>query len=447
MFVKALWICLFGVLVTPVFAQYEFGCICSTDVPYATGPNNSHKLAFRSELLNPESDTVTLIFQSAESIYIATSGNGSSPWSRPQALYPGQNPGVTWGRSGHRHLVWEMVDTASGVRNIFYRNLEYRMTPLNVSQSSVACSHPDVYGDSTGAAHIVWEEGGEIWYRRANQNGVIGDRFCVSGNAGDVCDLPAIEEFSDGLAVVWEKFDAQRGRYRIMQRRQVNGVWEPEQFLMEAYWPLHHPSVDFSVGGESFSAGWDVDAGGNLEVHFHDGNGGGYSTPGSSTAPVLSTLGTVWSYLFWEEDSAGRKDIFTHFYYFMSGWTRNSVRRIFSIAEPIFSPNCLGALLVWTQGDAPPYKVMWGYFGYPIGVEERTTTNTRPVLQIPTVVRNVIFLPAANSGQVLGGLFDRTGRKVMDLKAGANDVAHLSPGVYFVHPALGQEAGKVIITK
>mgnify|MGYP000116292235 CR=1 FL=1 len=444
---KAFWVCLLGVLVIPVFAEYEFGCICSTNAAHATGPSNSHKLAYRSELINPDRDTVTLIFQSAESIYIATSGNGSSPWSRPQALYPGQNPGITWGRSGHRHLVWEMVDTASGVRNIFYRNLEYRMMPINVSQSTVACSHPDVYGDSFRMAHIVWQEGGEIWYRRATESGVIGERFCVSGYAGVACDWPAIEEFNDGISVVWQMFDSQTGVYRIMQRRQVGGMWQPEQVLMESTDPLRHPSVDFSTGGESFSAGWEVSVGTNFEVHFHGGNGGGYPTPGSSTAPVLTTMGTVWSYLFWEEDSLGTKDIFTHFYYFMTGWSRSSIRNIFSIAEPVFSPNCLGALLVWTQGDAPPYKVMWGFFDYPIAAEEQTTTNAKPAPPIPTVVRNVIFLQAAvNSGWVQGGLFDRTGRKVMDLKAGANDVAHLTPGVYFVHQAQRQELRKVIIT-
>jgi hypothetical protein len=46
---------------------------------------------------------------------------------------------------------------------------------------------------------------------------------------------------------------------------------------------------------------------------------------------------------------------------------------------------------------------------------------------------------------------DASGRKVLDLRAGANDVRALAPGVYFVReaqaPAQAQAVRKVILTE
>jgi hypothetical protein len=46
-------------------------------------------------------------------------------------------------------------------------------------------------------------------------------------------------------------------------------------------------------------------------------------------------------------------------------------------------------------------------------------------------------------------LLDISGRKVLDLKSGANDVSGLSPGVYFVRKAQAQAqaVGKVLIAR
>ncbi len=432
---KALMVvCLSVLLSAPVYAQYEFGVVCSTDVPFATGPNNSHKLAFRYELLFPHRDTVALIFQSSESIYQCISG-GANVWSRPVALYPGSDPGITFGKDGDRHLVWQMVDT-NGTLNIFYRNLEFRMVPVNVSSSDYNCFHPDVFADSTGVAHIVWEEGEispQIWYRTANEGGVVGERFRVSSDSLAECRLPAIERFSNGICVVWQQVDTTQSlAYKIMRRRQVNGVWQQEEVLGEQNEPLSHPALDFGTDDEGFSGGWDKVVSGNYEVQFYGGNGGGYLTGGASTAPVLTTMGDVWSYLFWQEDSFGRKDIFTHFYYFMTGWSSpGSVRNIFQINEQVYAPNCLGALLVWTQGDTAPYKVMWGFFNYPIAVSEQTGKR-QAGMSGATVLGNFLSLPASVGWESPPMLLDISGRRLMELHSGTNNVSHLTSGVYFI---------------
>lgn len=48
----------------------------------------------------------------------------------------------------------------------------------------------------------------------------------------------------------------------------------------------------------------------------------------------------------------------------------------------------------------------------------------------PSVIRGVLTLPA--SGTTTCALLDRTGRVVMSLRSGTNDVSRLAPGVYFL---------------
>jgi hypothetical protein len=44
-------------------------------------------------------------------------------------------------------------------------------------------------------------------------------------------------------------------------------------------------------------------------------------------------------------------------------------------------------------------------------------------------------------------LLDISGRKVLDLSPGENDVRHLAPGVYFIREAQARSVRKVVITR
>jgi len=67
------------------------------------------------------------------------------------------------------------------------------------------------------------------------------------------------------------------------------------------------------------------------------------------------------------------------------------------------------------------------------GIEETRNAEVR-TSDVATVVRGVLFLPPASSVERLASsvLLDISGRQVMALRPGANDVSRLSPGVYFV---------------
>jgi len=66
------------------------------------------------------------------------------------------------------------------------------------------------------------------------------------------------------------------------------------------------------------------------------------------------------------------------------------------------------------------------------GIEEMANGDCR-LANSATIVRGVLLLRADGEGRMAKGeLLDISGRKVLDLKAGTNDVSGLAPGVYFV---------------
>jgi DNA-binding beta-propeller fold protein YncE len=86
------------------------------------------------------------------------------------------------------------------------------------------------------------------------------------------------------------------------------------------------------------------------------------------------------------------------------------------------------------------------------GIETQDDLVVRPK-PAPTIIRGVLYLPPASSAEhgASSTLLDISGRKVMELKPGANDVRTLAPGVYFVR-AVSRElstasCSKVVITR
>jgi hypothetical protein len=78
---------------------------------------------------------------------------------------------------------------------------------------------------------------------------------------------------------------------------------------------------------------------------------------------------------------------------------------------------------------------IWGKLGPFPGAVQTMNDEGRTMNIGPTIVRSVLFLPeAVGSERSAAGasLLDISGRKVLDLRPGANDVRALAPGVYFV---------------
>jgi YVTN family beta-propeller protein len=95
---------------------------------------------------------------------------------------------------------------------------------------------------------------------------------------------------------------------------------------------------------------------------------------------------------------------------------------------------------------------------YVIGAAAGAVAEPRAALPISdrsasTMVRGVLLMPERTGLSRSASLLDISGRKVMELRPGANDVRALAPGVYFVAEGLrirGQGSGrirKVIVTR
>jgi len=95
------------------------------------------------------------------------------------------------------------------------------------------------------------------------------------------------------------------------------------------------------------------------------------------------------------------------------------------------------------------YRV-WGKMGPFDGVAETPNAELRAPKSFQTIVRGVLSLPANGEGRMANGeLLDISGRKVLDLHPGANDVSGLAPGIFFVREssAVGGERSAVSIRK
>jgi len=107
----------------------------------------------------------------------------------------------------------------------------------------------------------------------------------------------------------------------------------------------------------------------------------------------------------------------------------------------------LGTPLAGNLEVYPVYRVV-----LPEGLEEAARPGVR-TSKLATIVRGVLFLP--KTGTVPSGtvpvfglsLLDISGRRVLDLRPGANNVSRLSPGVYFVRNAEVHVTRKVVVAR
>jgi hypothetical protein len=77
-------------------------------------------------------------------------------------------------------------------------------------------------------------------------------------------------------------------------------------------------------------------------------------------------------------------------------------------------------------------RLILDWFGVPTGVEERQTLTAKRQTPIASVVRSCLVLPGSTFGVRSSTLIDASGRRVMQLRPGANDLSRLPAGVYFI---------------
>jgi hypothetical protein len=123
-------------------------------------------------------------------------------------------------------------------------------------------------------------------------------------------------------------------------------------------------------------------------------------------------------------------------------------------AQPWLDLDGYAHLVFWTNGYGSEEEILYKTNRLPVGVQEPGAVINRAV-PAATLVRGTLYLPEASSlkPQASSSLLDISGRRVMELQAGANDVSRLAPGVYFIRgPATGDgrprvETRKVVLER
>jgi hypothetical protein len=108
---------------------------------------------------------------------------------------------------------------------------------------------------------------------------------------------------------------------------------------------------------------------------------------------------------------------------------------------------------IWVMGGdstANSLTISDVWYSSGLGIAETPNAEVRTTSPGPTIVRGVLRLADGTRHTACSaGLLDISGRKVLDLQPGANDVSRLSPGVYFVAEpgTTGEEprASKIVI--
>lgn len=81
-------------------------------------------------------------------------------------------------------------------------------------------------------------------------------------------------------------------------------------------------------------------------------------------------------------------------------------------------------------------------------VEQLNTESVEKQENVTIIVRGILNLQSGISNpQSKITLLDITGRKVADLKSGANNIRHLAPGVYFIRGNNNNQVTKIIVTR
>ena len=220
--------------------------------------------------------------------------------------------------------------------------------------------------------------------------------------------------------------------------------WENPEFIPGSslgYWPS---VCSDSVGGTwvTWLDCWSSETT-YIRYAHHDGTGWtetgllgiGYVHGGMLCCDDGGWIWAVWTH---ERPAADSVDICVR-YFDGDSWSDRCV--VTTCDRMLVVPRIAAALnrvwVTWTHMESETRWLLYYSHTLPSGIADRHVRKLEVARISPTIIRNVLFLPEA-SGVKRGAscvLLDISGRKVLDLHPGENDVRHLSPGVYFLRPA------------
>jgi hypothetical protein len=330
---------------------------------------------------------------------------------------------------------------------------------LVVSQSEFSQCHPVLAFDGTNYL-VVWYDWRpygttpRIYGARVTPQGTVLDTagFAISQSQGDQY-RPAVASDGTNFLVVWTDWRSSSGNVYGARVTQQGTVLDPVGLNISQA-PSGYSSQALCFDGTNFLVVWDDH---RNEIYGGDIYGARVTPQGAvldSAGFVITQAANAQRFpsvafdganflVAWRDRRGSDRDIYGA--RVTTGGTVFDGGSIFSKQGDQLSPRlCCGSgsqmLLVYqdwagTLGGKTynAYRI-WGMTDPSPGVEEAMCDGRKTVNAWATIIRGVLFLPLASGVERVASsvLLDISGRKVLDLKPGANDVRALAPGVYFV---------------
>ena len=382
-------------------------------------------------------------------------------------------PSIACDSAGNVHLAWHVGDWNSlgvGIWAKRYNSGTHHWRADTLIDSTTT-SYPQQYPSvacvpSTGDVAVAWYGSPDTgmnyqvflkeWYPATGW-----DSAMQVSEAATNHDQVSVAAGANGdRAVVWVGKDFGDGSYQVYCRRRVGGAWQGVERVSDIPLGLsqYAPCVAFDLENAVHVA-WHGLNGGYYQVFHRMRGDGGWSNIDSisGTRPYQQQLASIAC------DAAGRCHAVwcsqaggTH-YQLVYGqrdtdgvWSAPAILTGLDsgdVSHPsIACEEDSGIHIVWYDGHSGNQDVYYLHGAMPgsSGIESRPPLLSHSYTRSATIVRGMLVLGAVGSrqntgyraapsdGGRCGQLLDAAGRRVLELRAGANDVRALAPGVYFV---------------
>jgi hypothetical protein len=410
---------------------------------------------------------------------------GTSTWQAETALTDRQancfQPSIACDSAGNVHLAWH-IGSSSGTGIWAKRyNAGTHHWRADTLIDSTTTSYPQQYPSvacvpGTGDVAVAWYGSPDTGM---NYQVFLKERHPATGwdsamqvsEASVSHDQVSVAAGGNGdLAVVWIGKDGGDGYNQVYCRRRVGGAWQGVELVSDIPLGLgqYAPCVAFDPEDAIHFVWYGMTLNGGYHQVFHRMRGdGGWSNidsisgtrPYQQQSPSIACDGLGRCHAVWRSQAGGTNyqlvygqrdtDGVWSTPMILTGLDSGDVNRP-SIACDADS----GIHIVWYDASSgnPDVYYLRGFMQGFSAVESRPSSLVfRPCVSA-TIVRGVLMIGdrRPKTGD-RAELLDASGRKVLDLTTGANDIGALAPGVYFVRAVSGKLSAaqfrRVIITR
>jgi hypothetical protein len=348
-------------------------------------------------------------------------------------------------------------------------------TSVLISGSPWEQCAPVVGSDGTDFL-VAWQDwrnsSYDIYCARVSQTGTVLDTagVAVCTSSGDQV-TPAMAYNGTDYLVLWQ---AQSVGIRDLYGARINRqgvVLDPDGFIVSAAAGDEEQPAAAS-DGDIFLVVWSDRRNGDRDIHGARVTGTGIvldtagieicTAPGAQNYPAVEYDGADFLVV-WQDERNGERDL-----YGARVTPEGTILDTFTVTtqpgyqvDPVLAHNGGSKMLLaysgWTsveQERSYNSPRIWGTLSPRAGTSDRSADAARFPRHATSIVRGVLMI--GGRGQKPGDrveLLDVSGRKVMDLASGANDVRALAPGVYFVREELQaaslktQAVRKIVLTR